>query len=257
MFENLRDSADTWNLLDTYDTPAQVSTRLAELAKANEDGATLALQLQSEAEERAKHIARLEREAEETTNQLAELKSKANDGSKLVAQLEREKELRSQDLERLKNQLEVSNERLTRARDEILDNRWEVLTLRGSLLGKTDSNETPLARILELETRVDTITSERDHLRVMLASLQSDLEQERMSGLTRHGDLRAAQDQLVATQRQLEATQRELKTMANDLKSEQKQMARLRTNISRKLILPFGKSQRKLQELTATQRADD
>ena len=84
----------------------------------------------------------------------------------------------------------------------------------------------------------------------MLASLQSDLELERMSGQKGQGELRAVQDQLDATQRQLE-------TMAKDLKSEQKQMDRLRASLSRKLILPFGKSQRKLQQLTASRRADD
>lgn len=250
MFENLRDSADTWNLLDTYDTPAQVSARLLELAQASEEKAALALRLQGEAEEKSNHITRLEREAEEKSKQIAQLKTNAEEGSRHAAQLEHENEQRSQDLDRIKNQLDISDERLTRARDELLDSRWETLTLRGSLLGKTDSAETPFSRILELETRVETITSERDQLRSMLASLQSDLEQERMTGQSRQGELRAAQDQL-------DTTQRQLKTMAKDLRFEQKQMDRLRTSMSRKLILPFGKSQRKLQQLTASRRADD
>ena len=84
----------------------------------------------------------------------------------------------------------------------------------------------------------------------MLASLQGDLEQERISGRTRQDELRAAQSQL-------DAAQGQLKTMEKDLKAEQKQMARLRTSISRKLILPFGKSQRKLQQLTTSRSADD
>ncbi len=50
--------------------------------------------------------------------------------------------------------------------------------MRGTLLRKTDSADTPLSRILELENRVETITSERDHLRALLVSLQNDLEQE-------------------------------------------------------------------------------
>jgi hypothetical protein len=45
-----------------------------------------------------------------------------------------------------------------------------------------DSAETPAARVLELETCVETATSERDHLRNMLTSLQKDLEQERVPG---------------------------------------------------------------------------
>jgi len=250
MFENLRDSADTWNLLDTYDTPAQVSERLIELTQASEEKAKLALRLQSEVEERSKHILRLEREAEEKSKQIAQLESKAEERSRHAAQLERENEHRSQDLERFRNQLDISSERLTRARDELLDARWETLTLRGSLLGKTDSAETPFSRILELENRVETMTSERDHLRAMLAAIQDDLEQERMTGQSRQGELRAAQDQL-------DATKRQLKTMAKDLRSEQKQMDRLRTSILHRLILPFGKSQRKLEQLTASRPADD
>jgi len=250
MFENLRDSADTWNLLDTYDTPAQVSGRLIELTQASEEKAKLILRLEGEVEERSKCVAQLEREAEETAKQIAQLKTKAEEGSRHAAQLERENEQRSQELERIRLQLDTSNDRLTRARDELLDARWETLTLRRSLLGKTDLAETPLSRILELENRVETMTSERDHLRAMLSSLQSDFEQERLAGQSRQSELRGAQEQL-------EATKRQLKTMAKDLRFEQKQMDRLRTSMSRKLILPFGKSQRKLQQLTASRPADD
>ena len=250
MFENLRDSAATWDLLDTCDTPAQVSARLIELTQVNEENAKLALRLRDEAGERSKDVARLEREAEEKSKQIAELKAKVEEGSRHAVQLEREKEQQSQELLRIRTQSDILHDRLTRARDELLDSRWEALTLRGSLLGKTDSAETPFSRLLELENRVETITSERDHLRAMLAALQDDLEQERTAGQSRQGELRAAQEQL-------DATQRELKTMAKDLRSEQKQLDRVRTSISHKLILPFGKSQRKLQQLTASRRADD
>ena len=151
-------------------------------------------------------------------------------------------EQQSQLLERLKNQLEISDDRLARAKDELLDARWEALTLRGTLLRKTDSAETPSSRVLELENRVETTTSERDHLRTMLAALQNDLEQERLAAQAKQGELAAMQAQL--------------KAAAKDLRSEQKQMDRLRESISRKLILPFGKSQRKLQQLTASRRTD-
>jgi len=208
MFENFRDSADTWNLLDTYDTPAQLSARLVDLTQVSE--------------EKAKHVAQLQRDLEEKSQQ--------------VAHFQRENDEQSQLLERLKDQLEISGDRLTRAKDELLDARWEALTLRGTLLRNTDLAETPSSRVLELETRLEATSSERDQLRAMLASLQNDLEQERLMG---------------------QAKQAQLKTMANDLRSEQKQMDRLRASISRKLILPFGKSQRKLQQLTASRRADD
>jgi ubiquinone/menaquinone biosynthesis C-methylase UbiE len=278
MFENLHDSADTWNLLDTYDTPAQISARLIELTKAGEEKATLVLQLQGEAEkksrqlaelqkdreggpkrvaqlqreaeEKLKRVAKLEREGEDKSKQIAQFKAEAEERSKHAAELQRSNEQQSRQLERLENQAELADERVTRAKSELLDARWEALTLRAALLRKSDSAETPFSRILDLENRVETTTSERDHLRSMLVSLQNDLERERLAGQGRQGELRTAQDQL-------EAARAQLKALAKDLRLEQKQMDRVRTSMSRKLILPFGKSQRKLQQLTTSKRADD
>jgi ubiquinone/menaquinone biosynthesis C-methylase UbiE len=265
MFENLPDSADTWNLLDTYDTPAQISARLIDLARAEAEKAKLVLQLQGESEKKSRQLAELQKELEERSKHVAQLQREtgeqarhaAEEGSRHAAELQRLTEQQSQHLERLKSQSEIANDRLTRANNELLDARWEALTLRGTLLRKTESAETPFSRILELENRVETTTSERDHLRTMLAALQTDLERERLAGQGRQGELRATQDQLRATQDQLDATQGQLKALAKDLRSEQKQMDRLRASMSRKLILPFGKSQRKLQQLTASRRADD
>jgi ubiquinone/menaquinone biosynthesis C-methylase UbiE/predicted nucleic acid-binding Zn-ribbon protein len=268
MFENFRDSADAWNLLDTYDTPAQLSAQLLELSRASDEKTKQVLRIQHEFEEKAKHVVLLQGELKEKSQQVAhfqreieekakhvvllqgELKEKSQqvahfqreveEKSKHVTQLQRECDQHSQLLERLKNQLEVSGDWLTRTRDELLDARWEALTLRGTLLRRTDSAETLSSRILELENRVETATSERDHLRKMLTSLQHDLEQERITGASKQDELRA-----------------QLKATIKDLRSAQKQMDRLRENLSRKLILPFGRSQRKLQQLAASRRADD
>ena len=278
MFENFRDSADTWNLLDTYDTPAQLSARLIELTQAGAQEAKQILHLQREAEEKAQQTAQLKTESEEKSRQVTQLQHELEERSSQVAHFQRELEEKSsqsarfqreleekssqvahfqrecsqhsQLLERLKNQLELSRDRLTRARDELLDARWEALTLRGTLLRGINSAETPASHVVELENRVETATSERDQLRTMLALLQSDLDQERITRQSKQDELRATQDQL-------DATQGKLKTMAKDLRFAQKQMDRLRENLSRKLILPFGKSQRKLQQLTASRRADD
>ena len=236
MFENFRDSADTWNLLDTYDTPAQLSARLVELTQVSEEKAKHVAQLQRDLEEKSQQVAHFQHEFGEKAKHVAQLQRDLEEKSQQVAHFQRESDQQSQLLERLKDQLEISGDRLTRAKDELLDARWEALTLRGTLLRNTDLAETPSSRVLELETRLEATSSERDQLRAMLASLQNDLEQERLMG---------------------QAKQAQLKTMANDLRSEQKQMDRLRASISRKLILPFGKSQRKLQQLTASRRADD
>ena len=236
MFENFRDSADTWNLLDTYETPAQLSARLVELTQVSEEKAKHVAQLQRDLEEKSQQVAHFQHEFGEKAKHVAQLQRDLEEKSQQVAHFQRESDQQSQLLERLKDQLEISGDRLTRAKDELLDARWEALTLRGTLIRNTDLAETPSSRVLELENRLEATSSERDHLRAMLASLQNDLEQERLMG---------------------QAKQAQLKTMANDLRSEQKQMDRLRASISRKLILPFGKSQRKLQQLTASRRADD
>src|SRR5204863_9378514 len=94
MFENFRESADTWNLLDACDTPAQLLARLNELTH-----------LQHEFEEKAKHVALLQRDLEEKSQQ--------------VTHFQRESEQQSQLLARLKDQLEISGDRLARTKDEL------------------------------------------------------------------------------------------------------------------------------------------
>jgi hypothetical protein len=222
----------------------------AQLQRDLEERSQQVVRFQREADESSKHVAQLQHDLEEMSEQVVRFQREAEEKSSQVAHFQRESDQQSQLLERLKNQLEISDDRLARAKDELLDARWEALTLRGTLLRKTDSAETPSFRVLELENRVETTTSERDHLRTMLASLQNDLEQERLAAQARQGELRATQDQL-------DATRGQLKTMEKNLRTEQKQMDRLRESISRRLILPFGRSQRKLQQLAASRRADD
>jgi cephalosporin hydroxylase len=187
-------------------------------------------------------VAQLQRDLEERSQQVAQFKTEVEEGARLAVQLQRENEQQSQLLERLKNQLETSHEGLARAKEEFLDARWEALTLRGTLARKTDLVEVPSSRLLELENCAETTTSERDQLRTMLVSLQSDLEQERVMGQAQQSEFRATQVQLTK--------------MAKDLQFEQKQMDRLRESILGRLILPFGKSQRKLRQLTS-RRAND
>jgi cephalosporin hydroxylase len=212
---------------------------------------------QREFEEKSKHVGLLQGELKEKSQQVAQFKAEAEERSKRVTQLQRaleekasqvahfqrECDQHSRLLERLKNQLEISDDRLARAKEELLDARWEALTLRGTLSRKAESAETPASRFLELENRVETATSERDHLRTMLVSLQSDLEQERIAGQSRRDELRAVQAQLKAT--------------IKDLRSAQKQMDRLRGSIFRRLIYPFENSQRKLQQPIASRSTDD
>ena len=227
--------------------------------------------LTSEAEERSNHVAQLQRDLEQKAQQLAhpqheldegsrqatQLKAEAEEGSRRLAQLNRdvdektrqlthlqwENDRQSQLLEELKHQLDTATDHLSRAGNELLDARWEALTLRGTSLRRAVSVEAPSIRILDLENRAETATSERDHLRNMLESLQKDLDQRRIAEQSKEEDLKTVQTQL--------------KVATKKLQSARKQMDRLRDSLSRKLILPFGRSQRKLQQLATTRRADD
>jgi septal ring factor EnvC (AmiA/AmiB activator) len=78
----------------------------------------------------------------------------------------------------------------------------------------------------------------------MVTSLEKDVEKARLSQQASWQELKAAKDHFKATQDQLDAS-------ARQLGQYRKQIDRLRRNVLRKLILPFGRSQRKLQELTA------
>lgn len=60
----------------------------------------------------------------------------------------------------------------------------------------------------------------------------------------------ASEAQLATVQAQSEATQQQLRTTAQELASRRKQILALRDQLARRLILPFGKSQQHLYELT-------
>jgi cephalosporin hydroxylase len=206
------------------------------------------IQLQGDLEEKSRQVTHFQREAEERSCQVAQFKAESEEKAKHVAQLQqdlqqkttqvlhfqRESDQQAQRLERVRNQFDLAGERLTRAQNELLDARWEALTLRGTVLRGNNPAESSSFRLVELENRAETAASERDHLRAMLTALQNDFEHARVAAQAREGELR---DQL--------------KAAVKELRAAQKQMDRLRENISRKLILPFGKTQRKLQQLTA------
>lgn len=277
MFENFRDSAEMWNLLDSYDEPAHISARIFELTRTNkeetkqlihlqqefekkaqhvtllqreneekakqvahfkqdaderarhlallqrdhEEKAKQLIRVQQEFEEKARHVRLLQHENEEKTKQVAHFKQDAEERAKQVAQLRSENGQHAQLIERLKERIECKEEQLGRVAADALDARWELLRLRGNILRE----ENAAGLIAELELRLEAMSSERDQLRAMVIELQRDFQ--------------VSQDQLART--------------TKDVQSLQKRFDRLRERVSRKLILPFGPSQRKLQELIANE----
>ncbi len=153
-------------------------------------------------------------------------------------------------IENLKGQIEQKDDRLARASRELLDARWETLTLRGTALRRAESVDPALSNAMELQNRAELAESDRDHLREMVIGLQRDLERAERSQHSSVEEVKSVQGQLQEAQAQLERSVKERRLF-------QKQMDRVRQSISGKLILPFGQSQRKLQELTAIPRADD
>lgn len=246
------------------------SKHVALLQRENEEKAKQVVHFQRDAEERAKqvvdlqkgfdeksrHVALLQRETEEKGKQVAHFQRDAEERAKHVALLQRENEEKARNIERLQHQIEHRDDELARASSEVLDARWEVLTLRREVAHNAELGEPPSQRVLDLETRIATATSERDHLRAMLIAVQKELEDARLSSDSKQADIQSLQQQLNATQEQLTGTREQLRTTTKDVRFQRKQMERIREGLSHKLILPFGRSQRKIQRLTANGREE-
>jgi len=280
MFENHRESADVWNLLDTYDTPTQLSARLGELTRLSEE----------QRRQHAKQIEQLQRDLEKAIKQMAQSQSAFEDKQKHITVLQRDLEEKSYQVV----QFQRENERVS---SELLDARWESLALREAALRQNDLAEVSPAKTLELENRAEAATSERDQLRIMVIALQTHLDQsetavserdqlrtqvfalqtyldqERLASSARILELEnraetgaSERDQLrnqVATlqtnldQERLAGQAKVAQLAAKALRSQQKRMDRLRAGLLHKLILPFGRSQRKIERLTAISPTDD
>ena len=184
-------------------------------------------------EEKVRHVGILQRELDEKTAQVIHFKDEAERQSRGLERAQAQLQLAT---DRAAAQLQVAEERLTRVSNELLEARWEALTLRTNALNASDSIEDTAPKLLELETRAQTAESERDNLREMLKGVQGDLEQEHAARELKEAELKAAK---------------------KELKFLHKQMARLREIISRRLVLPFGRAQRKIDQLTAATSADD
>ena len=247
-----------WHDLQMQPDAASVVSRLRQEIAEKESQVA---HFQREAEEKTGQLAPLQRETEEKTRQIAEWQREAEARSAEIrdlqqrlggleteadqlreatgkaSELQDEKEKNLQVIETLKGQLEQKDDQLARASKDLLDAQWEALTLRGAVLGKADSPDLAFSRVLDLENRAELAESDRDHLRGMVLGLQKDVEKAHLSQQSSWRELQAAQEELGASVKKLGLYR--------------KQMDRLRRSISRKLILPFGRSQRKIQELTA------
>ena len=201
-------------------------------------------------DEKSKHVALLERQLDERTAQLSRSTEAFDEKVRHVAALQRELHERTQQMdhfrteadrqthavERLRMERQLTEDRLARVSNELMDVRWEALTARAGALLDGDPVDNHAVALLELENRVHVAETETEHLRQMLKAVQADLEEQQAAREVREAKLKATVKQL---------------------RFHQKQMARLKEITSRKLVLPFGKAQRRIQQLTAATRADD
>jgi hypothetical protein len=241
---------------EAADSKSQIAQLQLETAEKAKDRAELAkdlAELQRTAEAKSAEIRELGQRTEKLTAEANQLRELANQ----LPALQRENDKQLQLVETLTTQVERKDERLAQLSKELMDAQWDALTLRAALLRKTELPDTASSRVLDLENRAEVAESDRDHLRGMVIGLQRDLEQAQNSRQSSLEELRAAQDDLKAAQEELKAAQEQLKRSTDLLRQHEKQMSRLRRDISGRLILPFGRSQQKIQRLTAVTRTDD
>ena len=201
-------------------------------------------------EEKLRHVGILQRELEERSRQLADarqafeekcthvdlLQRDLAESSRHVTHFKEEAQGQARVIDRLQVELQLANDRLSRASSDLLDARWEALTLRAGALRPSAPNCPATPDALELENRAAVAASERDHLRELVKTLESSLDEER------------------ACRGTLEV---ELKKRLKDCRAFEKQLQRVRESIRGRLILPFGRSQKKIRQLTGIKRNDD
>ena len=110
--------------------------------------------------------------------------------------------------------------------------QWEMMTLRAAVASESEAARLAAGQLLDLKADVEAAQSDRQHLRQIVAALESDLQRERQSHLE-----------------ELNATRDQLKKTSTDLRKYQRQMNHLKETISRTFMVSFGRSKRKLKQL--------
>ena len=131
-----------------------------------------------------------------------------------VAYFKEETERQARLIDRFELEAQLSVERLARLTHELSEAQWELLSMRGGILGGNYSTGAGL----DLHNRADVAESERDSLRDMVHQLQSELEARK-----------------------------------NELQLLQQRVRMLLESPLHKMILPFSSPQRKLRRLARLQ----
>jgi SAM-dependent methyltransferase len=189
VFEDERLTAEVWHLLDREESPAQI-----------QEDARRASEYKAHLEEKARHVTILEAEIAEKTRQVQHFKEESERQARL--------------LDRSHLEARLAEERLARLTHELMEAQWDLLSLRGGMLGGNYSNGTGL----DVQNRAELAESERDVLRGMVHQLQSELE-----------------------------------ARSNELQLLQQRVRMVVDSPVHKMILPFSSPQRKLRRLARLQ----
>ena len=192
--------------------------------------------LQAEVDLNVRNVRETQRAISARNEEVELLRRERDEKTRLAEHYQREAKEQARSVERVTLALQSSNERLARTADELLDARWNALATRADALRQAEARDNSGWAMQEFENRARAAESERDRLREMLHGVQMDLEQQ---------------------QADRKEKEQKLKATAKELRFQQKQMVRLREIVCRKLILPFGKAQRKIAQLTAAAQVDD
>ncbi|MFN2508576.1 MAG: methyltransferase domain-containing protein, partial [Chthoniobacterales bacterium] len=289
LFEDFEESAQTWDLLDRFDSAAKLLSRISKLTS---DAEQKRRQLQKLEQENEQRLQQLREEGAAKSCQIVHLQRQSERRSQRIAVLRRWRDRQLLEVAALRKQLEESAEKATRETKDLIDARWEVLSLRAESIRGNQAAAGAMSRLLEMENHANSATSERDQLRRMVTDLQQDLEQERLNvsamrhqmrlaqeraegDATRlkemHGQLQAAHDRLRRSEEssrmadnrtaaaldelqtvhaQARDAQEALHRTGKELAARRKQISLLHERLQRRLILPFGKVQSQLDELT-------
>lgn len=92
MFENYKESAETWDLLDRYDTPAELAARMSKLSEENKRKEQQVAAAEGEIEQRSQRLAALQQENEEKTRQVLAFQRDSEERAKHIGILKQENE---------------------------------------------------------------------------------------------------------------------------------------------------------------------
>ena len=318
----------------------------ASLEEQREEAARVLDDLQRENDRKTQHIGSLDAQILSLSDQLAEQR---RDAARVLEDLQRENDRKSEHIGTLdahilslSRELEDRRARFARFRSryaarllearrnasaeaernatDLIDARWEVLTLRADAIRGNDRAADAVAKFHDSENRVSAVTSERDQLRHMVIALTQDIEQERLNVLalqhryaaaeisesaardessavlSRFAEVEAArdsalarledseqrireleqelyaaedksraaetsllssnrraaatEDQLQSVQEQWAETRHRLQLATDELAGKRSQLREIRRQLGQRLILPVGKVQHRIYELT-------